>query len=165
MRELDLRGLVENKPYQGCFVKRLTRKDIKDAYKLRVYLEILAIREAAENITENHLKNMDSLIKQMKLFAESGFKEEFIEMDIDFHKLIIHVANNHLLEKTWNMINLGQWTFITAKISGKTLTELASRHESIFESLKEGNGEKASRYMKNHIEELSEEILTKFEDD
>lgn len=109
LRELELMGLVENKPYQGCFVKRLTRKDIKDAYKLRAYLEMLAVREAAENITENDLKNMDSLIKQMKLFAQSGFKEEFIEMDIDFHKLIIHVANNHLLEKrgTWSILDNG----------------------------------------------------------
>lgn len=163
LRELELMGLVENKPYCGCFVKKLTKKDIRDAYKLRTYLEMLAISEAVENIREEDLKSIDKLMKQMRLFAENGLKEEFIEMDIEFHKMIIHIANNYLLEKMWNMVNLGQWTFITAKISNKTLNELAERHESIFKSLKEGNVEEASMCMKKHIEELSEEIIMKIQ--
>ncbi|KZL89262.1 FCD domain protein [Clostridium magnum DSM 2767] len=116
---------------------------------------MLAVCEAAENISENHLKKMNELLKKMKIVAESGFKEEFTELDI---------ADNSLLDKMWNMVNLGQWTFITANISKKSLAELAGRHELLFQSLKERDSEKASQYVKNHIEELCEEILTKVED-
>lgn len=39
-------GLVENIPYKGCIVRKLTRKDIEDTYKVRIALETMAICEA-----------------------------------------------------------------------------------------------------------------------
>lgn len=164
IRELELMGLVENKPFLGCFVKRLTKKDIENAYKVRIYLEMLAVSEATQNITENHFKKMDELLSNMKATAKKELKEEFIELDISFHKLILNIADNSLLNKLWNMVDLGQWTFITTSISEKSLTELANRHEMLIECLKERNSEKASQCVKSHIKELYEEILIKVED-
>ena len=44
IRELEMIGLVENIPYQGCFVRKVTKKDMKDSYKVRLYLEMLGIQ-------------------------------------------------------------------------------------------------------------------------
>lgn len=163
IRELELMGLIENKPFQGCFVKKLSKKDIKDAYKLRAYLEMLAAFEAAENITDEQLKEMESLIKKMKTTAQTGKVKEFVELDISFHRMIINIADNSLLEKMWDMVNLAQWTFITAKISKRSLPDLADRHEEIYKSLKKRDSEEASKCIKAHIEELEEEVLSKID--
>lgn len=163
IRELELMGLIENKPFRGCFVKKLSKKDIKDAYKLRAHLEMLAAFEAAENITDQQLNEMESLIIKMRTTAGAGKVKEFVELDISFHRMIIHIADNSLLEKMWDMVNLAQWTFITTKISKRSLPDLADRHEYIYESLKKRDSEGASKCIKGHIEELGEDVLLRID--
>lgn len=163
IRELELMGLIENKPFRGCYVKKLSKKDIKDAYKVRAHLEMLAALEAAENITDQQLNEMESLIIKMRTTAGAGKVKEFVELDISFHRMIIHIADNSLLEKMWDMVNLAQWTFITTKISKRSLPELADRHEQIYESLKKRDSEGASKCIKSHIEELGEDVLSKID--
>jgi DNA-binding GntR family transcriptional regulator len=48
IRELEMMGLVENIPYQGCFVRTATKQDMKDAYRVRMYLEMLGVQDAVE---------------------------------------------------------------------------------------------------------------------
>ncbi|KUO68374.1 MAG: hypothetical protein APF77_24510 [Clostridia bacterium BRH_c25] len=163
IRELVLMGLIENKPFQGCFVKKLSKKDIKDAYKLRAYLEMLAAFEAAKNVTDEQLEKMESLLKRMRTTAEAGKVKAFVELDISFHKMIINIADNSLLENMWEMVNLAQWTFITTKISQRSLPDLANRHEEIYKSLKKRDSEEASKCIKAHIEELEEDVLSKID--
>lgn len=163
IRELELMGLVESTPFLGSFVKKLSKKDIKDAYKLRAYLEMLAADEAAKNITDQQLKEIARLLKKMRTAANMGKVKEFVELDISFHKKIISIADNPLLERMWDMVNLAQWTFITAKISKRSLHDLAGRHEDIYRSLQEHDSEKAANCLKSHIEELAEEVISEFD--
>lgn len=161
IRELEHMGLIENKPFLGCFVKKLTKKDIVDAYKLRASLEMLAASEAAKNITDDQLAEMEELIEKMKAAAKDKDVNEFVELDIAFHKMIVKISDNALLEKMWDMVNLSQWTFITTKISERSLPELADRHLDIFMSLKNRDKEEAWKCMKVHIEELGDEVISK----
>lgn len=163
IRELELMGIIESKPYLGTFVKKLTTKDIRDAYKVRTYLEMLAVSEAIKYITETDLEKMGELLKDMRTAAKNQSTSEFVKMDICFHRLIIKISDNHLLMKMWNIVNLGQWTSVTTKISGRSLLELASRHEALVESLKAKDAEKASKCIKLHIEELCEDIIKKMD--
>ena len=43
IRELEMIGLVENIPYKGTIVRKLTRKDIIDTYEVRIALETMEI--------------------------------------------------------------------------------------------------------------------------
>lgn len=160
IRELELMGIIESKPFLGSFVKKLTPKDIKYAFKIRAYLEMLAVSDTIENITEAQLEDMDDLLRKMRKTAEKQMKTEFVELDISFHRAIIRLSNNNFLEKIWDSVHLGQWTSITTNTTKKSLMELAERHEDILQSLKERNAEKASKCIQQHIEELCDEVYS-----
>jgi DNA-binding GntR family transcriptional regulator len=159
IRELELMGLVENKPFSGCIVKELSKKDLKDAYDLRAYIEAYAIREATDKITQARLKEMRKLLNKMEDVAAKGNSKDFVELDIAFHGAFIRAADNALLDKVWNMVYLAQWTFITVRTSKMTLPVLAKRHEDILISLEEHNCEKASVAVRSHFIELESEML------
>ena len=38
LKELEHVGLIENRPYQGTYVKQLTTKELRDAYDARIIL-------------------------------------------------------------------------------------------------------------------------------
>ncbi|HOV79035.1 MAG TPA: GntR family transcriptional regulator [Bacillota bacterium] len=162
IRELELMGLIESKPFQGAFVKKLSRQDISDAYQVRAYLEGLAAREAVPKISAEQLQHMEELVQQMNKAARLKKMKEFVELDIAFHGLILDIAGNKLLKKMWKMVHLGQWTFITTSISKRSLPELAQRHELILDSFKNKDAKQAEAQMQQHIQDLLEEVLQNF---
>ncbi len=162
LRELELMGLVESRPFQGSFVKKLSKRDIQDAYQVRANLEGLAAKEAAQKISPEQLEQLEELVKNMEKSTRKGGMKDFVEIDIAFHRLILEAAGNRLLQKLWSMVQLGQWTFITTKISKRSLPELAQRHELILESLKKKDPLEAEKRILQHFQELMEEILTEF---
>ena len=161
--ELELMGLIETKPFIGSYVKVLSKKDIEDAYKLRAYLEMLAASEAAQNITDMQLKAMEELLKKMRSAAETHRIKEFIELDISFHRLIVTIADNTLLKRMWEQVNIAQWTFISTKTTKRSLPDLADRHEQIYRSLKARDSEEASQCIRSHIEELKDDVLSEMD--
>lgn len=52
IRELEIIGLVENVPYQGSFVRKITEKDLKDSYLVRMALEQLGAEQACSKIND-----------------------------------------------------------------------------------------------------------------
>ncbi len=52
LKELEFYGLTENISYQGTYVKRLTKSELKEAYDAREVLEEYAVGEAAKRITK-----------------------------------------------------------------------------------------------------------------
>ncbi|MCL1917039.1 MAG: GntR family transcriptional regulator [Peptococcaceae bacterium] len=164
LRELELMGLIESVPFQGCYVKKLSRKDIWDAYQVRANLEGFAAKEAALRVTNADLKRMELLNEQMGKASQQGNVKEFIELDIDFHRAIFEASQNKLLEKLWSMVHLGQWTFVTLKITQKSLPELAQRHGIILEKLKNRDAHGAELSAQEHILEILQSILGNIEE-
>ena len=72
IRELEMIGLVENIPYKGCIVRKLTRKDIIDTYQIRIALETMAIGEAIHGEAEARLLVMKGHLQEMLASAEQA---------------------------------------------------------------------------------------------
>lgn len=52
VRRLDAVGLVENVPHRGARVTELSVTDLAEVYEIRLALEVMAIRRAAERFTD-----------------------------------------------------------------------------------------------------------------
>ncbi|QOX62159.1 GntR family transcriptional regulator [Anoxybacterium hadale] len=155
IRELELIGLVENIPFQGCYVRAHTIQDVRDSYRVRISLETLGIKEAAESITERQLREIYEVMKEMEEAARRQEFDLYIKLDALFHQKIIEVPQNKLLLRLWNQCHIREWTHIaTKKLSEKGLHRLALRHESIYSALAEQNAEKAMQAVTSHLEEL-----------
>lgn len=157
IRELEMVGLVENKPFYGTFVREITAKEVVDAYEVRISLEVLGVREAVKLITDEKLAEIKTTIDEMEKAAEEGDKYSFIEENAAFHQKIMESSGNDMLLKLWKQCNIIEWTHLSTNISSKTLSNLADRHNDVYEAIVERDEEKAVKAIIAHIEELRDE--------
>lgn len=156
--ELEMVGLVENKPFSGTFVKEITLKEVMDAYRVRASLEVLGVTEAIAQITDEELEDIYLTMMEMQKAAEERDNSSFIEKDALFHQKIMEASDNSMLLKLWKQCKIIESTHFSATMSSKNLSCLALRHGDIYDALKSRDKERAVEVISAHIEELREEV-------
>lgn len=158
IRELEIIGLVENVPYQGSFVRKITEKDLKDSYLVRMALEQLGAEQACSKINEEQLKEIKECLDIMESAADTKDFNTYIKYDVQFHDRIMQVSDNDLLKRLWQQCNIREWTHYGTQFSNYTLEMLARRHEKIYQALVDRDSAAVIRETRLHIQELLEEL-------
>lgn len=148
--ELAAMGLIEERPYSGSFVRRLTAEDIEDIYNTRAFLDEYAAQRAARRITPEQLAGMEALLREMD-GAENP--HDFVEKDIAFHALVVDAAGSPALKRMWESLRLVEWTGLSVAVTRNTLPELA-RHAD----------HTAGAYMFLHIKNFGDELKQYFQE-
>lgn len=161
IRELEAIGLLENRPYQGSFVRVMSAKQIDDANKVRTVLEIQGIREATPLITSGQLEEIRKILDKMEQAAAEKDMELYLKCNIDFHKQIMIASGNKILLNVWQQANISAWTSIITNLSEESLENLAKRHEEMYEALKNRDVEWAVQTVKHHHKDLFDESKDK----
>lgn len=154
IRELEMSGLIENIPYQGCFVKKVTKKDMIDSYKVRMYLEMLGVQDAVKNTAEDKTKELYGIMKDMENAAENGNFDLYIRKDVMFHKRIMSLSDNEILLRSWEQCNIHSSTYVGTMISHMPLGQLSVRHEGLYEAVAAKDAERAISEVIRHFEQL-----------
>lgn len=151
IRELEMIGMVENIPYKGCIVRKLTLKDVRDTFSVRIALETLAAEEIINGDTEELLEEMQTYLNEMILCAEINDRKGFTENDVKFHEAFVERSQNELLKKLWRQCYVRDNTRISTIFSNLSIVELAQRHKLIYDAIRLAD-----------IERLREEISAHF---
>jgi DNA-binding GntR family transcriptional regulator len=138
LRELEVMGLIEIKPYSGCFVQSVNEKRLQQIYELRAVLESFAAREGISNLTPEALDRMSMILHKMELAAVKGDKTALAKYDVQFHSVIVEASDNSMLGRIWKLVGAQQWTAMTINLhkdilyfpeSHKKLLQLAELHD------------------------------------
>jgi DNA-binding GntR family transcriptional regulator len=160
LKELTAEGLVEHVPYRGVRVIEFSSDDIADLYACRSFMEGMAARLAAANITSDELVELKALQVQMKVLLEAKVLSEYGELNRRFHRLIFSASRRAYLTRTlnqmWDTFPSMLWGNF-ARTAGKPLPQrdLADidEHEALIAALEKRDGEAAERIARRHIEE------------
>lgn len=158
IRELEMMGLVENIPYQGCIVRKITKQDMKDAYRVRMYLEMLGIQDAVEGATEAQLKEIYEILIEMEEEAQKNAFNSYTKKNEQFHEKIIEVSQNRLLIRLWKQSHIQDSTFFGTQFSEQSLDELAIRHKALYDAIEARDAKRAKAAVYDHFQELIEEL-------
>lgn len=158
IRELEMMGLVENIPYQGCFVRRATKQDMRDNNRVRMYLEMLGIEDAVESATEEHLEGILKVYEEMVAAAKKNSRTAYIKKNEQFHEKILEISQNKLLLRLWRQCNIQDSTFFGTYFSERPLEELALRHKKLYDAIKARDSELAKKAVHDHFLELMERL-------
>ena len=153
--ELAAMGLLEERPYSGSFVRKLTAEDVEDIYNTRAFIDEYAARQAARNITDQQLAEMEALLHRMD---EAADYQALAEMDMAFHAMVVDAAGSPALKRTWENLRLVEWTELSAAVTQSTLEELAKQHWKLFHLLEAHADHAAGAYMFIHIKNFGEEL-------
>ena len=151
IRELETMGLVEIRPYLGCFVKLITQRELHQAYHLRSLLESFAIVEAMSNMGETEINQLLDKKKKMEYVANIDDRDLFAVYDVEFHEIIVKAAKNPLLEKMWRMASVSQWTALTIAATDKPIDYFVQMHGPIIQSISMGDNELARLEIERHF--------------
>jgi len=159
-------GLVEMQPGIGAYVKVPDRREIEELLVLREELEGRAAQEAARHITARQLDRLQSICDRWKeilrnrISADGGLDltegdiVEIVELDQQFHGIIIRAANNRVLTKTLMNVRLlariframkdGEVEF--QKFSPISWAWIWREHASLVRALRRGDSADARRW-------------------
>lgn len=100
LQRLITDGLLTSTPGQGVYVQGIDLLMIKNVYEMRLPLEGLAGRLAAERARPEHLDQIRELINQGKIAASRQDYREMARLDWALHGVIGEATRNELLANT-----------------------------------------------------------------
>lgn len=150
---LEREGLVEFSPTGRAFVKDLTPQDFEELYVLRLTLEPLASRLAAQSFKAD----VTLLEKNLAATRRARSVQDVTLLDLDFHQIILEASSNARLVKLWNSLRgelelwLGRLHRTHQMQTKETLQQTVDAHQSIIESFKTQTPSSCERLMREHI--------------
>jgi GntR family transcriptional repressor for pyruvate dehydrogenase complex len=167
--KLEFYGLLKTNPQSGTYVSGLSIKVIdnlitdiikfnKDDFgaliEARYYLELDAVKLAAERRTGEDLKSIEQAMLEHESKTLSG--QDAVEDDMLFHIMIARASHNSVIESMILILipDLIK-TIIENKICGENRGKRAiAEHRAIFTALQDGNVDAVENAMANHLDEI-----------
>lgn len=100
LQRLITEGLLTSTPGQGVYVQGIDLLMIKNVYEMRLPLEGLAGRLAAERARPEHLDQIRELINQGEVAASRQDYRQMARLDWELHRVIGDAIRNELLANT-----------------------------------------------------------------
>ncbi len=166
LKELTAEGIVEHIPYRGVRVIAFSPDDIWDLYTCRSFMEGMAARAAAANMTSAELVELKALQVQMRQHLEPEVLPDYPELNRRFHKVIFGASRRTYLIRTLNQM----WAAFPSMLWGNFARTAAKpmplrdkadieEHEALIAALEKRDGEMAERITRHHIEEAGQHLL------
>lgn len=150
-RELEALQLVVTEPYRGTYVRHVSDRDTLEAYQTRGALEELAGQLAAP-----HLKRRTAALRQeaeaIREAARADDVEGYAVHDMNFHRMIIEAARNRVLLRTWDSLSFEMRIRLWISQGRVDLNAAEKDHWPIIEALGRGDGPRAGRLLRQHLE-------------
>jgi DNA-binding GntR family transcriptional regulator len=103
LTELEREGLVIKLPNGRAIVARLSLEDLNEVYSLRLAIEQLAVRRAAQYADPAVLQQMQVVVDEIADVVAKGITEQdAARLDIEFHDLIYKASAHKRLYKVWS---------------------------------------------------------------
>lgn len=138
-------GLAERVPYRGVQVREMSDKDIGDAYGLRLILEAVIAREAANNITPEQVAGLEKMLEEMKSHVSLNEIPLARQLSREFHSSIAEASGNTLLIKLYAVVSnafpdwlLYEALFRKPEMVTDSMADTHKEHIAIVNALKKG---------------------------
>jgi DNA-binding GntR family transcriptional regulator len=162
--KLERDGLVHVVPRVGFFVSELSYEDIMELFELRELIETWAAERAARFLTAADLERMEQLIQESVWAVEQGDLSRFLEIDVEFHNLLIERSDNRrLVSMLEGVRDLMFRERIFSLRSQENIQASLGEHRRILEALSRRDGERAGKAMSEHLSNAGERLGRLFE--
>ncbi|TSB47276.1 FadR/GntR family transcriptional regulator [Alkalicoccobacillus porphyridii] len=172
IRALVALGLVEVRVPEGTFVaesfgdfftkhldlmSKISYENILELVEARVKLEAVLAEMAAEKSSdEDHVK-LDRVIERMR---DSSDHALFLELDLEFHRLIADMARNTFLTEVLQISSVVTKVWMVKVIEGYSIRQkLIDQHIAVAEAIKAKHPTKAKEAMSTHLDTINQLLI------
>jgi DNA-binding GntR family transcriptional regulator len=150
---LAAEGLIVIIPKRGSFVAQLSLDDIMEIYQIRIPLECMAARVAAQTLTEAELAMLDHLVETELALEGKRTAQESLAQSREFHAIINGCTRNQrllaLLSELQGQVHRARaiWPW-TVNLIGDTWKE----HALLLAAFRARDTDGAERLTREHLE-------------
>jgi DNA-binding GntR family transcriptional regulator len=163
LRRLEQENLVVILPRRGTMVADLNFSDLQKIFEMRLELESLTARLAAQRASREALSAMTDLLATAPVLVAAGDNARLIELDRTFHALVARAAQNEFLEQTldWlycHVLRLWHLSIAQMAVIDAAIDEL----QAIDRAIRSGDEDCAAELMRTHVRHFQDEFSKTF---
>jgi DNA-binding GntR family transcriptional regulator len=149
LASLEQEGLVLRSVNRGAAVICPARRDVEEICSLRLPLEVLAVREAIQNGTEEHWSVLEANIRETE---SARSPEALATLDLEFHDALIRAAGHRRLQAAWQSLR----SQIHLLMRRRNLEDVESHratirsHEALLRALRRRDAAQAVELVERH---------------
>lgn len=162
IRLLEQSRLVKYEIHRGAVVSTPTVADLEDLYRTRLQIELMAIREPADDAT---LATIDEAFTALTRATKSLEAEPIVAADIALHEAIVGLLRSERMSAFYSQIRKEMVFYFTVlsyadEEYARPEEPIVARHQEIVDALKSGRREDAAELLRTHIWENFERLKT-----
>lgn len=154
LNSLEDDGLVTKKSRVGYFVRVFSKKEAEDIMEARKMYEIYSVESY---FSEFNLDFLQDLHGKMLELQNNMSRDEFDELDYEFHQHIINISGNDYIIKNYNQIN--EMIQLFRRLDKDRMEEANCEHMEIIDFIVRQKLEKSKKSLNNHIEKVKRSLL------
>jgi DNA-binding GntR family transcriptional regulator len=158
LHRLSAEGLVTIAPRRGMFVAEISITDLSKIFEVRMTLEGLCARLAAQRITQDQIAQMEMTLMDLEAISDAD-AETLMRIDERFHSLLYQAADNEFLVEILDRLHalsMRLWRLVLNNIAD--MRGAVMQHREITTALKAGDGNRAEELVCEHIAEFQQKI-------
>jgi DNA-binding GntR family transcriptional regulator len=151
-------NLVIITPRHGLYVADVNVPDLEQLSEMRLALEGLSARLAADRATDDDLVVLEALRQEQAATPPEDSRRLF-EVDHKFHQAVARAAHNKYLEEGLErLFGLSQRLWYLALPKLGFLPGAVEKHLDLVQAIKDGDGDLAETIMHLHIQEFYDQV-------
>ena len=161
LRRLEQEHIIEPTS-KGMKVVGITRDDISDICEIRLRLEGLAARWAAERADEAGIRSLKETLDLQEFYTQKQDPECIKNADSQFHQTIYALCGSHSMQDTLNPLHRKLVKYRRVSVSAKSRAQKSlEEHRAIYEAIATHDGENAEKLTIAHVQNARDNILNR----
>lgn len=151
--ELASKRLVKFLPQKGVVVNSFSKKDVDNAFEIRMALEVFAIKKICRKIKDQDLSLLKKYFNDLENAARLKDGSMFMVADKNFHIRVVRLTeNSYLIDMMEDVRDVMHLMGIKAlRVEGR-MQEVVKEHQGILKAVEKGDALKAAEQMERHLE-------------
>ena len=152
-RRLSAEGLIEIVPNRGAVVRRLSMIEALELFEIRMELEALAARKAAENMKDLSIRDaFDKAVAPIWNVEPRQSTADYLQENQRFHAAIVAASANGQLIKLNQQLHLSLiLAQISPSLSPHVMGASLNEHRMIASAIRARNVEAADQAIREHL--------------
>ena len=151
-------NLVVITPRHGLYVSDVNAPDLEQLSELRLSLEGLSARLAAQRATEDDIVILEAL-RQEQAGTPADDRRRLFDIDHKFHQAVARAAHNkYMADSLERLFGLSQRLWYLALPELGFLPTAVEQHLDLVQAIKNGDGDEAERIMRAHVGEFYAQV-------
>jgi len=167
LRGLEAGGLISTRPNCGSTVSELSKANLEEILTLRINLECMAARKAAQTRDADLLDRLNTYHQQFASARASNVADKLLQSNKKFHHTLYQAAGMpillNLIEQLWDRVSPYYYILFRQSVKPNPVIGI-HYHQEIVNAVKNNDPDAVSRWIEADLTDSTRFVLSIFDD-